>query len=181
MTNIDNIGVPQVANRAFVPLAIEAGIEGVIQGLVGLAVDKRTLLIQLVETLGASNPALAAGLNLATLDAILAYISRKSAAPVVEVEKLPRLLDESGPASVSAGRDGGVPSQVNVTFSAPPAGYVGEIYLDGVFVKSSAAAPVGGFVNDFIAGVAAGAHTVRVLFRSAEGSQTRFGPIAPVG
>ena len=74
MADIVNIGTPQVANRAFLPLAIEAGIEVVIQSIVTLAMDKKTLLIELVDALSISNPELAAALNMDTLDAILKYM-----------------------------------------------------------------------------------------------------------
>ncbi|HID72545.1 TPA: hypothetical protein EYP38_01270, partial [Candidatus Micrarchaeota archaeon] len=78
MVNLTNVNVPSVANRAFVPLAIEAGIETVIASLVPLAKDKRTLLAELVGALAQTNPALAAALNMDTLDAILRFMASKA-------------------------------------------------------------------------------------------------------
>lgn len=183
--SVNNIGTPQVANRAFVALAIEAGIEPVIRSLTGLATDKRTLLIGLVEALEVSNPPLAAGLNTQTLDAILNYMALDVDAAVLPADRLPELLDEDGPASVFAGRDGGDASQVNFSYNEPPSGYTAEVYLDGVFVKHSTLAATDGTVFDIIQNVAAGSHTVRVLYRrDATDSQpiavTRFGPVANV-
>lgn len=150
-----NLGTPQVANRAFVALAVEAGIENTIRSLVGLAIDKISLLAALKEALQAGNPALAAALNLQTLEAVLAYISAKSDPAILNANELPQLLDQAGPSSVTAARDGGVSTQINMSYTEPPSGYTAEIYLDGVFVKHSTAAAVSGFVNDFIAGVTA--------------------------
>lgn len=180
MANMINIGVSQVANRAFVPLAIEAGILSVIKSLIPLAADKLSLLASIKEALEASNAPLAAALNTQTLDAILDYMSDLESSPVLSVEKLPRLKNEAGPSSVSAARDAGAPTQVNVTYSAPPAGYTAEIYLDGVFQKHSIAAASGGFVNDFIANVPVDgvSHSIRVLYRTEDGSITRFGTLA---
>jgi len=187
MVDLVNLGTPQVANRAFVlgypcgmALAVEAGIENTIQSLVGLALDKISLLAALKEALQTDNPALANALNLQTLDAILAYISTKSDPAILNANELPPLLDQAGPASVTAARDGGVSSQINITYAEPPAGYSAEIYLDGVFIKHSTATAISGFVNDFISGVAAGSHTIRVLYRDENGAITRFGQMVEV-
>lgn len=177
--NIDYIGVPQVANRAFVQLAIEAGIEVTINSLVGLAVDKITLLVQLKEALMVNNAPLSNALNTQTLDAILDYMSKKQGA-IANANELPNALVENGPASVSAGRDGGLATQVNITFSEPPAEYVPEIYLDGIYQKDSTQQPAGGFVNDAIQNVQPGPHVIRVLFRNPEGGLTHFGPVANI-
>ena len=176
MADLTNVGTPMVAARGFVALAVEAGIETVIESLVGLAIDKRTLLEQLVAALEDTNPPLAAALNLATLDAILAYISLKSNAAVVDADKLPVLLDENGPVSVAAGWDAN-PGQVNVTYSAPSAGWTAEIYLNGVFAKHSTAVAAGGFVNDAVLDIPTGNYAVRVLYRDPAGNISRFGPI----
>ena len=55
MTNLVNVGTAQIANRGFVALAVEAGIVTVIESLVLLAVDKRTLLGLLVDALTEDN------------------------------------------------------------------------------------------------------------------------------
>ncbi len=170
----------QVVNDAFVPLAIEAGIETVIKSLLTLATTKRELLIMIKATLAVSNPPLAKALGIQTLDAILKYM-QKRAAGIVLGDQIPELLDQDGPAGVWVARDGGLNTQINVTFSEPPVGFHGRIYLDGIFQKESVAIPAGGVVNDSIQGVAAGAHSIRVLFRrDSDGAQTRFGPLGTI-
>ena len=178
--NVHNIGDPQIVNRAFVALAIEAGIETVIKSLIPLGVSKRELLIKLVETLTPTNPELASALNTDTLDAILKYMMSKAATPIVFAEDLPVQLNENGPASVVAARDGGIPTQVNITFSEPPASYTYEIFFDLVLVKEGDLAGAGGFVNEAIQNIAQDGktHTIRVLFVSPDLAVTRFGPIA---
>ncbi len=180
MANLTNIGVPTVANKAFVPLAVEAGIVDVIASIVTLAMDKRTLLERLVEALEETNPPLAAALNLDTLDAVLRYMATLPKAPVALTSELPEMLNENGPASVTAARDGGSPTQVNITFSDRPEGYKYGIYLDGVFQKVGNLAGVGGFVNEAIQDVAEDGqqHTIRVLFVNPDLAITRFGAIA---
>lgn len=180
MANVHDIGAPMVVNRAFVPLAIEAGIEAVIKSLVTLGMSKRELLIQLVAALQDTNPALAAALNIDTLDAILRYMTSQAKTPIVLAADLPVMLNEAGPASVAAARDGGAPTQVNVTFSDRPQGYRYAIYRDGVLAKIGDLAASDGFVNEAIQDVVADgqSHTVRVLFISAELGTTRFGPVA---
>lgn len=180
MANITNIGTPTVANKAFVPLAVEAGIEQVIASLVPLAIDKRSLLIALVEALADTNPALAAALNMDTLDAVLKYMALKPKSPITLTSELPEMLDEDGPASVTAARDGGAATQINITFSEPPAGYKYAIYLDSIFQKVGNAAAVDGWVNDALQDVVDDGqqHTIRVLFVSPEQAITRFGPLA---
>lgn len=179
MVDMVNVGVPQVANRAFLPLAVEAGIVAVIQSLVPLATDKLSLLFSIKQALENSNPALANALNTQTLDAILAYMETLPSAFVVSADKLPSLENEAGPASVAAARDGGVPTQVNITYSAPPEEYTSEIYFDGVFRKHSMEAGSNGWVNEALANIPVDGqqHTIRVLFRTPDGNVTRFGPI----
>lgn len=180
MVNIRNLGTPSIANKAFVPLAIEAGIETVIASLVPLAMDKKTLLIRLVEALEASNPELAAALNMDTLDAILRYMARKAKSPVVAAADLPETVAEPGPESVTAARDGADQMQVNITFSEPPSGYMYAIYLDGIFQKVGALAGSGGFVNEALQDVPddGETHTIRVLYVTPEKAITLFGPVA---
>lgn len=180
MANLTNVGVPTVANKAFVPLAVEAGIVDVIASIVTLAMDKRTLLERLVDALEETNPPLAAALNLDTLDAILAYMAKIQKSPVALTSDLPEMLNANGPASVTAARDAGVPGQVNVTFSAQPEGWLYAIYLDGVMAKVGSLAGTSGFVNEAIQDVPEGAHTIRVLFVTPELAITRFGPIAEI-
>ena len=181
MSDITNLGVPQVANQAFVPLAIEAGIESVIRSLVPLATDKQTLLVKLVGALSASNPGLAEALNMDTLDAVLKYVTALPGSPILLASALPDMLNEDGPASVAAARDPGAPAQVNVSFPAAPEGYGYSIYLDGVYQTSGNQAGTSGWVSESIANVPSDAHehTVRVLYvRADTGALTRFGPVA---
>lgn len=177
---IENLDVPQVANRAVIPLAVEAGIADVIRSLVGLAVDKRTLLIGLKRQLARTNPPLARALNTQTLDAVLDYLRRTGRSAFVDAAYLPPLLDADGPAVVSAGRDASDPAQINIGFSAPPADHTAELYLDGVYIQDSTQPPTDGTVYDILTGVAPGDHTVRVLFRTPTGGLTRFGPVANI-
>lgn len=183
MPNIDHIGTPSVCNRAFVALAIEAGIEDTITSLIPLAMDKRSLLKAVVGALWEENRPLAQALNIDTLDAILAYIMSQARTPIVFARDLPVLLSRDGPASVSAARDGGTPTQVNVTFSddasaTPLTRYA--IYLDGVFARTTTYTHGSGWVNDSIPDVPEDArqHTIRVLFVDDDLAITRFGPIA---
>ncbi len=181
--NIHNIGTPSVCNRAFVPLAIEAGIEDTIAGLIPLAMDRRTLLVAVVTALWDNNRPLAEALNLDTLDAVLRYMMSKGKTAIVFAEDLPVLLNRDGPASVTAQRDGGTPTQVNVTFAEDTAAepltrYA--IYLDGIFQKTATYIPDTGWVNDTIPDVAENGqpHNIRVLLVDANLAITRFGPIA---
>ena len=182
MANLTNIGMAQIANRGFVALAVEAGIVGVIESLVLLAVDKKTLLGQLSDTLSSSNPELADALNTQTLDAIMAYMDTLDTSGVVEAQNLPVLMDEDGPVSVTANWNGGSPSseQIDVTYWKPPVDYTAEIYLDGVFAKHSTVEPAGDYCFDAISGIQVAITNVRVLYRDGEGNLTRFGPIANV-
>jgi len=179
MVDMINVGVPQVLSRAAVQKAIQAGIETTIASITaGLAMDQISLLRALKEALQNDNPELAAALGLDYLRAIMEYIKNKSVPTLVFIDDLPTALDEPGPASVSATRDGGVPTQVNITFSEPPTGYVPEIYFDGVYLRDCLNAPVSGFMNDNIPNIAPGAHLIEVLFRrESDGALTLLGPI----
>lgn len=175
--NIDNIGVPQVANPAIVALAVDAGIVPLIESLVPLAVDRVTLLIQIKEALGGGanppNPELAAALNTQVLDAILGYMASLPGARVVPVDRVRTLLDQDGPASVSAARDVG--QQVNVSFPEPSGSFTGfEIYVNErrwAETHSTAA----GWVSAVIQNVPAGPQTIRVCYVNADGQMSRFG------
>jgi hypothetical protein len=176
---ITNLGAPMVANVAFVPLAVEAGIIPTIKSLVGLATDEYSLVILLKQSLWDDNQALSLAINNGTLRAILKYMATIGESVVI-VDDLPDMLDMNGPVSVSAGRDGGTPTQINIGFSTPPEGFKGAIYLDGVFNKISneTGNPT---VFDIISNVGAGAHTIRVLYRrESDGALTRFGPIVNI-
>lgn len=178
MANVTNIGTPSIANKAFVPLAIEAGIEDVITSLVPLAMDKRSLLIALVGALENTNPELAAALNMDTLDAILKFMAQRPKTPITLAADLPETIAKAGPLSVTATREG---TQINVIFSESPSGYARyAIYLDGIFQKVGNLAASGGFVNDVIQDVADDGldHTIRVLYVTDDLKITLFGPIA---
>lgn len=184
-----NVGTPTVINRAFVALAVEAGIETVIKSLIGMwGMDLRSLLLKVKEALSDSNAPLASALNADNLAAILDYMSRAEGGIVPMVNTLPLALpmleNVAGPASVSAAFDGGVTEQVNVSIpeAGDPATWTQyEIYVDGVFWKTGTNSPSAGWINDSVQGVPTTAQTIRVLFaRSEDGQryQTQFGPIA---
>lgn len=168
------------ANRALVPLAVEAGILPVINSLTPLAMTEGALLYALKQALASTNPPLAAALTTQTLAEIMEYAATVNNA-VAPATELPDVLNLDGPASVSAARDGGLNTQVNVTFSGQPVGFEYEIYLDGVFQKRAGLAPSAGFTNEAIQNVAAGAHTIRVLYvRVSDGAISRFGQLANI-
>lgn len=177
----DMLGKTKYVNRAFVQLAVEAGIVPVIQSLVGLALDADDLLFQLKRALEADNLELAKALTPDTLRKLLEYAGIIGQVPPVLLPlQLPPAADQDGPASVFAGRDGGTPTQINITFSGQPANYLYEIYLDGLFQKRNNLAPSGGFTNDILSGVVDDnlQHTIRVLYVTPAGALTRFGSIA---
>lgn len=184
--NIAYIGEPQVANPAIVALAVDAGIVTLIESLVPLATDRISLLIALKEALGGGanppNPELAAALNTQVLDAILSYMASLPGARVVPVDRVRTLLDHDGPASVTALRDGGVPTQVNVTFNEIPSGYTAyELYVNERRWKTGNLAGVEGWVNEALQGVAAGPQTIRVCYVDANGAMSRFTRFALTG
>jgi len=172
---------PSVVNRAFVPLALAAGIETTLVSLVGLGLPDVVLLERLKVALATDNPPLAAALSVDTLNLLLDYLKVKSVpAPVLRAADAPKQLDQAGPASTSGARDGGTTTQVNITFSAPPAGFHYEIYLDGVFAKTGTLV-TGEWTFEALFGVAAGAHTIRVLYvRDSDGAMTRFGDVVTI-
>jgi hypothetical protein len=186
-----NIGQATIVSRGFLPLAVEAGIEETIASLVGsTGIGLRELLLAIKAELGEGqdppNRPLAEALNLDNLSAILGYVARSGGAvlPASQLVQtnLPTLLDEDGPASLDAARDGEVTGQINLSFPESPSGYTDyEVYLDGVYWKTGSEAAVDGWVNDSIADVPDGAHTARVLYLDEDGAQTRFGPVAEVG
>ena len=149
MANLDNIGVPQVANRAIIPIAIQAGLADLVAALVPMATNRLTLLVALVAelekaqayALGQSTTPPHATLNLAVLQDVLLhthpgeiyqaintdvltrlldYIDADIAAPVMSVSKLPDTLHAPGPAIVTAERDPEDASALLILFSEPP-------------------------------------------------------------
>jgi len=107
----------------------------------------------------------------------------KGKTAIVFAADLPVMLNRDGPASVTAARDGGTPTQVNVTFAEDTAAepltrYA--IYLDGIFQKTATYVPDTGWVNDIIQDVDENGqpHNIRVLLVDANLAITRFGPIA---
>jgi len=199
---IQNLGTPQVANRAIVQLAIEAGIVDLIKSLVAVATDKRSLLLQIVDTLGdavegksvhpalntqffaevlekASADDLIVAFNMDVLDKVLEYIDSDSDSAVVSVKSLPRTIPVDGPAETSVVRDR---DTVEITFSEPPVDWAYEIYVDLKYVGKGAQATatvVDGLVTHSLVMPFDGeTHTVRVLFVDPSGSMTRFGPVA---
>jgi len=123
---INYLGSPSVVNVGFVPLAVEAGVITTIKSLVPLAKALPELVIKLHDALFESNQPLAEAMNLDTVTALLNYMA-ESGDSVVLGSELPQTLNMAGPASVSAGRDGGTPTQINLGFSSPPEGFKGAI------------------------------------------------------
>lgn len=181
MVNLKNFGRPSVINIAFVPLAIEAGIEATIRSLVPLATDDKSLLIALKDALEPSNPTLAEALRPDTLGLLVRYIAQKDAGSVASLNDVPETLNADGPAATFAGRTG---DTISVTWTGPPADHTSLILLDGVIVHHSAAQDDGdGTADDsFVyAGLSNDAHTIRVLYkRTEDGAITRLGPVATI-
>lgn len=180
--NIDNIGIPQVANPAIVALAIDAGIVPLIESLVPLATDRISLLIALKEALGGGanppNPELAAALNTQVLDAILGYMSSLPGARVVPAERVRRVLDHSGPLSLVAARDINALGQVNVTFNEIPPGFTSyELYVNERFWKAGTLPGVEGWVNEAIQDVPPGQQVIRVCYVNADNQMSRFSKV----
>lgn len=171
---------PSIASKAFVPLAIEAGLPNLIKSKLPLALSDIGLLKALKADLVSTNFPLAEALTVETLNAVLDYMQTIDNT-VVKATELPEVLNQDGPASVSAARDGGVTTQINITFTAQPSGFDYEIYMDSLFQKKGSNAPSAGFTSDTLSGVAAGSHTIRVLYvRQSDDALTRFGPIANI-
>ena len=181
MTKLDNLSRPSVINTAFVPLAIEAGIEATIRSLVPLATDDKTLLIALKDALEGSNPELAAALRPDTLVLLLRYIANQNDGSVAIFEDVPETLDQDGPAATFASRNG---DTISVTWTEPPTDFNSLILLDGVVVRYSEEQDNGdGTADDsfVFAGLSNDAHTIRVLYKRIEdGAITRLGPVANI-
>jgi len=199
---LNNIGTPQVANRALLPLAIEAGLLDLVRYLVPIAVDKRTLLERIIEALeqavaGNPHPCLNMtvfqevlemirpgdvynAINVDTLDRLLEIVNENPKAPVMEVKALPKMALVGSPPIVKAGRDRQKPTQVNVVFSAPPADAKYEIYLDLQLALIGNKDPdEDGYVYERLLVPEDGKrHSVRVLFNLPENRMTPFGPPA---
>lgn len=177
---VENLGYQMVANVAFVPLAEQAGLTATIKSLVGLATDLISLTILLKQSLWDDNEPLSRAINLGTVQAYLKYM-KTIGESVVMVEDLPDTLDMNGPASVSAYREPEELTQVNVGFTAPPNGFECQIFLDGVYVKTSTEAPSGDNVFDSIQGVLAGEHKIRFIYRRvSDGALSRFSAVVNI-
>jgi hypothetical protein len=72
---ITNLGAAMVANTAFVPLAVQAGIIPTIKSLVGFATDEYSLVVLLKQSLWDDNQPLSLAINTGTLRAILKYMA----------------------------------------------------------------------------------------------------------
>lgn len=174
---ITNLGARMVANVAFVPLAVQAGIIPTIKSLVGLATDEISLVILLKQSLWDDNEPLSRAINTGTLGAILKYMALIGESVVFDVD-LPDMLNMDGPASVSAYREPEELTQINIGFTAPPEGFECDVYLDGVFAKTSTEAPSNGNVFDTLQGVALGNRNVRFIYRRvADGALSRFSAV----
>lgn len=183
-----NIGTPQVLSRAAVALAVSQGIVTLIKSMVNIATDKMTLLLALKDHLGGGeqpiNKPLADALNMELLDLILTYMGSVPGSEYVPASAMPKLLPQAGPASFFAARDGGLPTQLNISFTAPPAGFTYEVYQDAkrVLAGSQAAQP-SGEVWEVVQGVPQDGEvkTFRVLFvRTEDGALTLFGPAVSI-
>jgi hypothetical protein len=186
--NLTGYGQPMVVNKAFVPLAIEAGIEATLTSLIRYGMTEKELVIAVKTELMQPDPAtgepynaeLAAAWNQATQKAVLNFLQLKHKTPFVTADSLPVTVPEAGPAMVSAARDQTVVTQVNVSFSQPPEGYQYAIYFDGILAKVGNEAPDSGWVNEALADIADDSlsHTIRVLFVTPDLALTLFGPVA---
>lgn len=140
---IQNIGVPQVANRAIVPLVFQSGIVDMISDLVPVATDKQTLLLMITHELEKAfagqppHPALNmsvfaeilqyiqpgqvyTAINMDVLDKVLDAISEDPLSPLLKAENLPGTSLHPGPEEVQAARDANDPDIVHVVFTEPP-------------------------------------------------------------
>jgi len=169
------IGQPTVANSAFVPLAISAGLPAVIEGLVLVGVPLSLLLEQVTNAVQANNPTLADALNNDTLKAVLDYMAI-SGSSVRLGFNLPTTLNMAGPVFGSAPyRDGNNPSQVNLSISEPPEGFVVDVYVYEMRKMTSDETPVGGYLYDSISGVDGGTQIIRAIYRRlTDGALSRF-------
>lgn len=168
-----------VTSDAIVQLAIEAGIVTTIQSLpAGLGVPLIELVLTLKQVLATDNPPLADALNVDIVSKILEYMRLGNFGALLS-SSLPEPLAEAGPALVNAYREPSLPSQINVSFNTPPAGFAARIYMDMAFVKESTIQTQDEYVFDSFqnaplpsAGVQ---HRVNVLYRRiSDGAYTRF-------
>lgn len=169
------IGQPTIVNSAFVPLAISAGLPAVIEGLVLVGVPLSLLLEQVTNAVQANNPSLADALNNDTLRAVLDYMAI-SGSSVRLGFNLPQTLDMNGPVFGSAPyREVNTPSQVNLSISEPPVGFVVDVYVYEVRKKTSVVTPSDGYLFDSIAGVDGGTQIIRAIYRRlTDGALSRF-------
>ena len=169
------IGQPTIVNSVFVPLAISAGLPNVIEGLVLVGVPLSLLLEQVTSAVQANNPTLADALNNDTLRAVLDYMAI-SGSSVRLGFNLPQTLNMDGPVFGSPPyRDGNNPSQVNLSISEAPEGFVVDVYIYEVRKKTSNVTPSGGYLYDSISGVDGGTQVIRAIYRRlSDGALSRF-------
>lgn len=176
----ENVGARTIVTRGIIPLLVDAGACEIIQEkLDGSAIDERSLLLAVKKELGSGYPVLAAALNFDTLEVLVTYME-SAGMGASTVDGLPTLLNEDGPVSVTAERNGGDPTQIDITYNSPPPTYEAEIYRDNRLAKTSDDNGSGGTVSETLTGVEDDEeeHTIRVLYINADGDQTRFGPVA---
>jgi hypothetical protein len=164
-----------VANSVFVPLAISAGLPAVIEGLVLVGVPFAVLLTQVTSAVQVNNPILADALNNDTLKAVLDYMATTNSSVRVGFN-LPQTLNMDGPVFGSPPyRDGNNPSQVNLSISEPPVGFVVDVYVYETRKKTSAVTPSNGYLFDSINGVDGGTQIIRAIYRRlTDGALSRF-------
>lgn len=189
MANLTNINDPQVANRAFVQIALDLGAESLIRSMVGeYAITEKRLLELLIGQLEGPQPDIAAALNIHSLRAIVSAIAVDlENATVMPVSGLIPLADEDGPASVTASR--GTGKSVDVTFTDYPsitdAVVSAEVYIDRVFAKHVSTLASGGIVSTTVQVANDGKeHVIQVLYRIIDNNGimklSRFGDKATV-
>lgn len=175
------IGQPTVVNSAFVPLARKAGLHTLIEGLVLVGVPFGVLLTQVTQAVQATNPALADALNNDTLRAILDDMAVHGSSVRLGFA-LPPTLNMAGPVWGDAPyRDGEDNTQVNVSITAPPEGFVVDIYVWESRKKTSVVTPSGGYLFDSLAGVPSGTQVIRAIYRRvSDGALSHFSDDATV-
>jgi hypothetical protein len=175
------IGQPTVVNSAFVPLAIQAGLPAVIEGLVPVGLPFAVLLEQVTAVVQPNNPILAAALNNDTLKAVLDYMLLTGS--VVRLGMmLPPMLNMDGPQFLASPyRDPNDAGQVNMSIGVPPEGFEVDIYLWETRKKTSNVAPLNGVLYESVSGVPIGTQVIRALYRRvSDGALSRFGADASV-
>ena len=127
---------PTVVSDVFVLLALDAGVGNVIKRLMGIGKPVNILIQEVYDEMLPIAPEIAGALNYDTFRAVVDYMT-SIGEPVVLGFSLPQLLDEDGPANVTAVRNAQDPTKLRVTFDAPPNGYRAKLIVDGQTVKLS--------------------------------------------